>query len=166
MPLSDKDKALIGRESAPLYAPDEVSKPAIRHFCEMVEDANPLFTDEDYARKTKYGGIIAPPQMLMAWCMPRMWPFPEFPWIPMAELELPGVDTWIAADTIHEFYKPVRPGDILSYTMKLEAVSEMKKTRVGMGHFIKTTQIYRNQRGEVVGKEIRTVLKYRPKEKE
>jgi acyl dehydratase len=80
----------------------------------------------------------------------------------MAELELPGdYDTYVATDMSFEFYLPVRSGDILSYTMKLDGVSEEKKTRIGKGHFITTTQIYRNQRGEVVGKEIRTVLKYK-----
>jgi acyl dehydratase len=134
----------------------------IRHWVEAVEDANPLYTDEEYARSSKYGGIIAPPQMMMVWCMPRMWPWPEFPWVPMAELELPGdYDTYVATDMSFEFYLPVRPGDILSYTMKLDGVSEEKKTRIGKGHFITTTQIYRNQKGEVVGKEIRTVLKYK-----
>ncbi len=162
MALSEKDKGLIGRESAPIYAPDEVCRPMIRHWVEAVEDTNPLYTDEEYARSSKYGGIIAPPQMMMVWCMPRMWPWPEFPWVPMAELELPGdYDTYVATDMSFEFYLPVRPGDILCYTMKLDGVSEEKKTRIGKGHFITTTQIYRNQRGEVVGKEIRTVLKYK-----
>ena len=162
MALSEKDRGLIGRESAPIYAPDEVCKPMIRHWVEAVEDANPLYVDEEYARGSKYGGIIAPPQMMMVWCMPRMWPWPEFPWVPMAELELPGdYDTYVATDMSFEFYLPVRSGDILSYTMKLDGVSEEKKTRIGKGHFITTTQIYRNQRGEVVGKEIRTVLKYK-----
>ena len=74
MALSEKDRALIGKESEPVHAPDEVSKSMIRHFCEMMEDPNPLYTDEEYAKNSKYGGIIAPPQMLMVWCMPRMWP--------------------------------------------------------------------------------------------
>lgn len=165
MPLSEKDKALIGKEGEPLHAPDAVCKCMIRHYCEMMEDANPLYTDEEYAKKSKYKGIIAPFQMLMVWCMPRMWPWPEFPWIPMADLELPGVDTWIGTDMVHEFYKPVRPGDKLYYILKLDSVSEMKKTRIGEGHFITSTQTYYNQKGEVVGKEIRTVLKYKPKEK-
>ena len=164
MPLSEKDKALIGKEGEPLHAPDAVCKCMIRHYCEMMEDANPLYIDEEFAKKSKYGGIIAPVQMLMVWCMPRIWPWPEFPWIPMADLELPGVDTWIATDMVHEFYKPVRPGDKLYYILKLDSVSEMKKTRIGDGHFITSTQTYYNQNGEVVGKEIRTVLKYKPKE--
>ncbi len=162
MALTDKDRTLIGMESGPMYAPDEVCKQMIRHWVEYTEDENPLYTDEEYAKGSKYGGIIAPPQMMMVWCMPRMWPWPEMPWNPMGELELPGATTWVATDIIHEFHLPVRPGDSLSYTMKLESVSEEKKTRVGNGHFITTLSTYRNQRGEVVGTETRTVLKFAP----
>jgi len=164
MSVTEKDKELIGREGEPIYAPDAVCKCMIRHFCEMMEDPNPLYQDEEYAKNSKYGGIVAPPQMLMVWCMPRIWPWPEFPWVPMAELELPGVDTYVATDMIHEFYKPVKPGDKLYYIMKLDKVSELKKTRIGEGHFITTTQTYYNQNDEKVGAEIRTVLKYKPNE--
>lgn len=38
----------------------EASRDTIRHFVEGVGDENPLFTDEDYAQKSKYGKIIAP----------------------------------------------------------------------------------------------------------
>ena len=164
MSVTEKDKELIGREGEPIYAPDAVCKCMIRHFCEMMEDPNPLYQDEEYAKNSKYGGIVAPPHMLMVWCMPRIWPWPEFPWVPMAELELPGVDTYVATDMIHEFYKPVKPGDKLYYIMKLDKVSELKKTRIGEGHFITTTQTYYNQNDEKVGAEIRTVLKYKPNE--
>ena len=122
MAITEKDRALIGRESAPFFAPDEVTKPAIRHWCEFVEDANPLYTDEEYARSTKHGGIIAPAQMMMCWCMPRMWPWPEIPWNPMGDLELPGADMWMAVGQTNEFYLSVRPGDILNYTMSLESI--------------------------------------------
>jgi acyl dehydratase len=81
--------------------------------------------------------------------------------VALARVSLGSYGTYVATDMIHEYYLPVRPGDILSYTMRLDKVSEEKKTRIGKGHFITTTQTYRNQRGEVVGKEIRVVLKYK-----
>jgi hypothetical protein len=43
-------------------------------------------------------------------------------------------------------------------------VSDLKRTRIGEGHFVTTTQTYYNQGGEMVGREVRTVLKYKPKE--
>jgi hypothetical protein len=36
------------------------SKDAIRHFCDGIGDPNPLFRDEEYAKKTRYGSIVAP----------------------------------------------------------------------------------------------------------
>ncbi len=53
-------KALIGMEGPPVTGPDEVSKQMIRHWCEAVEDANPLYSDEGYVGKSKYCGIILP----------------------------------------------------------------------------------------------------------
>lgn len=36
----------------------------IRHYCDAYGDTNPLFRHLDYARKSRYGGIIAPPTFL------------------------------------------------------------------------------------------------------
>jgi acyl dehydratase len=42
------------------------SHDAIRHFAMAIADDNPLWVDEEYARKTRWGGIIAPPSFLMS----------------------------------------------------------------------------------------------------
>ena len=52
----------IGVESEPVT--HEVEKGAIRKFAEALGDANPLFNDEEAARKTRYGGMIASPTFL------------------------------------------------------------------------------------------------------
>jgi len=72
-------KALVGQEGSQLVAVDEVCKPMIRHWCEAMQDGNPLYTDEEYARESKYGSIIAPPTMLLTWTMPPLWPPREQP---------------------------------------------------------------------------------------
>ena len=33
----------------------------IRHYVDSLGDRNPLFRNQDYARRTRWGGIIAPP---------------------------------------------------------------------------------------------------------
>lgn len=43
------------------YFNDVAAADAIRHFCEGIGDFNPLFTDPGYAKKTKYGRLVAPP---------------------------------------------------------------------------------------------------------
>lgn len=42
------------------------TRDAIRHFAWGIGDANPLWSDEEYAKKTRYGCLIAPPCILYA----------------------------------------------------------------------------------------------------
>lgn len=44
----------------------EANVDAIRHYALGIGDDNPLWLDPEYARKTRYGGIIAPPTILYA----------------------------------------------------------------------------------------------------
>ncbi|MEV4898921.1 MaoC family dehydratase N-terminal domain-containing protein, partial [Nonomuraea sp. NPDC055795] len=45
-------------------APEELGRAAIRYFAEAVGDANPLYTDDAYAREHGYDGVIAPPTLI------------------------------------------------------------------------------------------------------
>ena len=50
----------------------QATRDTIRHFCEGIGDMNSLYRNPKYAKKTKYGKIIAPPlfpiQCLLALC--------------------------------------------------------------------------------------------------
>ena len=52
--------ALRGREWL-FTTPEEVGAASIRKFALAIGDTNPLYYDKDYAGKSPYGGIIAPP---------------------------------------------------------------------------------------------------------
>ena len=39
----------------------QVEKGAIERFADAADDQNPLYYDEEYARNSRYGSIIAPP---------------------------------------------------------------------------------------------------------
>src|SRR6266508_816157 len=53
------------RRRTPLYFRNTVAhEDTIRHFVHGYGDDNPLFTDAEYAAKTRWGGIIAPHQYL------------------------------------------------------------------------------------------------------
>ena len=43
-----------------------ISRDAIRHWAYGIGDDNPLWLDEEYAHKTRHGGVIAPPTILYA----------------------------------------------------------------------------------------------------
>ena len=42
---------------------------SIRHFAEGIGDDNPLWLDEDYAAKTRWGSVVAPPSFIWS-CNP------------------------------------------------------------------------------------------------
>jgi acyl dehydratase len=44
----------------------EASRDGIRHYAHGIGDDNPLWCDPDYAARTRWGGIIAPPSFLFA----------------------------------------------------------------------------------------------------
>ena len=52
----------IGLEGSPVTV--EVEKGAIIKFAQAIGDDNPLFNDEVEARRSRYGGLIAPPTFL------------------------------------------------------------------------------------------------------
>ena len=61
-------RALIGTElrTAGAINNEFADRMAILRFCEGIGDDNPLWTDPDYAAKSQYGGLIAPPSFIFA----------------------------------------------------------------------------------------------------
>ena len=61
----------LGEATAPLWSPSPVSESQIQYWCDMSQDANPLYLDGPHARESRYGGVIAPPPSLFIWCQGR-----------------------------------------------------------------------------------------------
>ena len=165
MEFYEELKADVGREGPRLVAVDEVCKAMIRHWCEAMQDGNPLYTDEEYARKSKYGGIIAPPTMVLTWTMPPLWPPTDRPPHPfeqyLEKLDKAGFYGILITNVAQKYLRPLFPGDHITFTYKVTDVSPEKKTSLGSGHFVTTTFIFTNQKGETVATQSLTVLKYR-----
>jgi acyl dehydratase len=160
--LSDeaKEKLLaLTVESKPEPAPLEVNDYLIRHWCETLEDGNPLYLDEEYAKSRGYRSVVAPPGSFMtAFCMQFRWPWPPEGGEPAPHihydikeaLDLPvGIINKIEV----EMGVPLLVGDRLSVSQRLVNVSTWKKTRLGEGHFWTMDRLYRNQNGELVARE-------------
>jgi acyl dehydratase len=49
----------VGKINYPPLGNETASKDAIRHFANGLGDPNPLWRDEDYAKNSHYGGLIA-----------------------------------------------------------------------------------------------------------
>ncbi len=160
----EEGKKWIGKEGDAIYATDPVGLAQIHRYCALNEDGNPLYWDEEYAKRTRFGGIIAPNAMLMVHMIGGYW---EPTWMPKAkgqaataDLPLPG-DTVINTNSLQEYFRPVRPGDRLWAREKIADITTEKKTRLGVGHFITTVTSYYNQYGDVVATNTNTLYRFK-----
>jgi len=163
-PLLGKLRARIGVANAPEVARDAVNAAMIRHWCDAMADANPVYTDPEVAAKSIHGGIVAPPTMLDAWTMPglpgRRGNDPSMN--PMRALDTAGFTSVIATNSEHEYVRYLRLGDLLHGQSELVDVSEQKQTALGLGHFVTSRTSYRTGSGEEVGRMFFRLLKFRP----
>lgn len=173
--VTDSDKAAFlarlrefeGRQvGPPQLAPDEVNQPMIRHWCEAIGDELPIYTDPDAAARSVHGGIVAPPVMLQAWVMRGVKPRPATGGNEQDELmrifDSAGFASVVATNCEQEYFRYLVPGDRLSLTTTIESVSDEKTTALGVGHFVTTSSIYRDQSGEAVATHRFRILKFRP----
>jgi len=165
--LMQRLRACEGIESGKAQlARDPVNQPMIRHWCDAIGDANPVYTDPSAAKSTHFGGIVAPPTMLQAWNMPglggrRPPADPDRP-NPMAILDEAGFTSVVATNCEQEYFRYLRPGDELSLSSSIDSVSDEKKTGLGVGHFVTQRMTYRDQSGEIVAEMLFRLLKFRP----
>ena len=142
-----------------------VERGYIWNTCAAVQNANPLFWDDEVAEEVT-GGPIAPPTMISVWFRPHHWaPGRAQAALPLqvhfdlkARLGLPEA---VMTDNTITFYEPVRPGDRLRTHQVLRSVSEEKTTKLGTGRFWVIEVVYTNQRDELVGVESYTGFGYR-----
>jgi len=113
----------------------------IRLYAAAVGDTNPLWTDEDYAKKTGWGGIIAPP---MAEIM-----IAKAAGVPAA-LPLPGL-TYMNGGSTRKYNGVIRPGDTFEAYDIFQGVKEKSNPDRPYRLFIETglREIY-NQKDELV----------------
>ncbi len=157
----------LAKESQPEAAPVEVNEYLIRHWCETLEDGNPLYLDEEYAKSQGFRGVIAPPGTVMTtFGMQFRWPWPPTSrgeprrHIHYDVKELLDLPVGIIRDIDVEYFAPLQVGDRLSVSQRLVSISPWKKTRLGEGHFWTMDRFYRNQDGELVARERMTAFGY------
>ena len=139
-------KQAIGTASSPLTM--EVEKGAIMKFAEAIGDDNPLWTDEIIARKSKYGGLIAPPTFLRSIRIDR----PKLPFdLPFTRL-LDGGSDW-------EYFQPVRVGDHITAKSEITDLQE-RAGRMGLMIIMTNLITYVNQLQEVVATQTNTSIRY------
>ncbi|MFZ2209820.1 MAG: MaoC family dehydratase N-terminal domain-containing protein [Porticoccaceae bacterium] len=155
---------LVGQAGAKTVAEFSVTWEAIKVYCALVEDANPSYWDENYARR-QWGGIVAPPGLLLSWCMALEWHPTKARkhYIMALRVPLPG-DTLINVATSTEFDRHLYLGDRVSVQDRLVQISEEKDTRLGIGHFLTTEAEFLDQDGARVAVQTNQLFRYRTHE--
>lgn len=155
---------MVGATGAPRTAATPVSGARIQLFAAMVHDGNRSYWDAEFAR-SRWGGVPAPPALLMGWLIPPPWQPAERGSARPASLALrvplPG-STFINAANDCEFLRPILAGDVLTVVEELVSVSPEKRTRLGAGHFVETLETYRRQDGTVVATCRNTLFRFTP----
>ncbi|MGD0661255.1 MAG: MaoC family dehydratase N-terminal domain-containing protein [Syntrophorhabdales bacterium] len=118
---------------------EEATRIAILKFAQGIGDTNPLWTDAEYAAKTRYGTIIAPPS----------WVFSVFAGI---QYKFRGVGGFHSGTTI-EFNEPIYRNDVILPEMMCTGIEGPKKSAFAENTVIeRNDNLYTNQFGRLVTK--------------
>ena len=117
------DRSIIGNTTPRVVF--DVEKGLIKRFADTVGDPNPLYRDEDAAKRTRHGGIIAPPIFPSALILATGFPFEFEP-----RRSLHGEEEFI-------FHRQIRAGERLYCQAKVIDVYE-REGRSGPMKFIVT----------------------------
>ena len=135
-------------------------------FARSVGDDNPIYSDEDYAKKTEAGSIIAPPTFPQSSAQfdPDYFLRPKTgkPWFGSGKNPTGvvrgeggsggggGGGGGLHAEQHFEYHRHLKPGDILTATVKPGKTWEKEGRRSGKLIFSESITEYRDQKGELV----------------
>lgn len=145
---------MVGVRGKPRVAGTAVSAARIQMFAATVRDPNPGYWDVGFGQRV-WGGLLAPPAMLMGWLIPPPWdpsgarPQPSI----SIRIPLPGTSFINVANDV-ELLDPIREGDRLVVKEEVVSVSAEKRTRLGVGHFIETLETYYRDYADGTGKPV------------
>lgn len=117
----------------------QVTKEEIVEFAVSLGETNPLYTDEEYAETSPYGGIVAPPTFCVAFRSDARMP----------DLKLNYGRRAFDGGKECQLYTPIRPGDTITGVDRIAEVYE-KTGRSGTMIFIVRESELTNQHGAKV----------------
>lgn len=148
--------AMIGREKVRRY---NVTARDIRRFAQAIGETNPVHYDENHAKGTRYGTIVAPP----LFC--QMFAFEDVPADQLpgdgspAEMDIPvPAQRTVGGASSYEIFQRVRVGDQITVKSTLKDVFS-KEGKSGKLYFVVVETEFSNQRSEPVAKETATYIK-------
>lgn len=147
--LIDDLKSWIGRQ-ATYTSPEELGRASIRYFAMALHDDNPIYSQDDFAKATQHGGVIAPPTLVCETNQFVRRPadgngYTGHNW----DLPLPHT-RFIRGGNEYEFHQPVRPDDRVTVTWTILDVYERATQKFGVLVFVVSEARYVNQRDELL----------------
>jgi acyl dehydratase len=136
--LVERLRGRIGMERGPFVK--VVEKGALIKFARAIGETNPLYLDEEYAKTTRFGGLIAAPTWV------SVYPPEVLPGLFATDLPL---TRFLHTDDITENYEVIRPGDEITATARYADVYT-KTGRNGVLLFQAADMTLTNQRKERV----------------
>ena len=169
----------FGRLGPWKWSRTEIEFGAVWNFCEAVEDANPVYWDEETAAASRFGRRIAPPHALMTLNMGHWWA-PDY--VKEAErrqvegqgddpqqhvmqiLAKYGFGTATNVTREEEYLKPFGPGDgRIRQASRYVDLSPIKQTKVGEGVFITSEIDFRTEHADrLIARARNVLLMYNP----
>ena len=132
------DRSLLGVEQS--IGSFEVTRDMILDFSESTGETNPLYVDEEKAKESEYGSLIAPPTFCNIFING----------ISRPDIKLEFGDIGFFAGQAIESLAPIKPGDTLDTKTKLKEVYA-KTGRSGKMVFAVWETSFTNQNGDTVG---------------
>jgi acyl dehydratase len=147
--VTDAMRACIGATLPKLTLPEAIYPSDVRRFLDATGDRNPLWTDDEFARRAGYKGRVVPP-MLVVQLYRRAQPEGADSASIWPNLVLPeGYTDTRNAGTEIEWLDPVYIGDELTIQHRLVDIYAREGRRALIIYLVRDTEI-RNQHGELV----------------
>lgn len=154
-------KANIGKEGLPATWIEPLDRSSLRRYVMGTQDRNPLYSDEELAKKSRYGGLIAPPFYLAGLALAFGQRLTEVVGeereggpgharpggTPAVRIE--GLARGVNGGNETEWFRPVHLGDTLTWKSRIADIFQ-RTGRTGPLVMTVTETEYRNQRGELV----------------
>jgi len=148
--------AMIGEEKVRRY---DVTKRDIKRFAQAIGEDNPVHFDEDYAKSTKHGVVLAPPLFCQIFTFedvpPDQLPNDGSP----TEIDIPiPAQRTVGGASSYEIFQRVKVGDQITAKSMLTDVFT-KQGKSGKLYFVVVETEFSDQEKKLVAKETATYIK-------
>ena len=145
------------QQSATTQYNEEATRDTIRHYAWGTTDLNPLWVNEEYARRSRFGTIVAAPTFPYSVVLPTL-PVYNIPFKKKIDF------TVVFGGTTWDFHRPIFCGDRLHATGRLTKAEIKASKTVGRMVSLTPETLYFNQRNELVARGVSKQLRFLPQQ--